>query len=132
MSLAADSFIKANGIDVKIYTITSAVYDTDYDQLDWEASTKSTVTTKMVIGNRKSEAPSLEKSDSGWLYQDPLLICFFSSDVDISPRNGYDADVVEIVSTGERYRVNRTDVDSILGFTKKKIYLEALKGGQQG
>jgi len=132
MSLSSDSFISSNGIDVKIYTITSAVYDTDYDALDWDSSTKTTTDTKMVIGNRKSEAPSLEKSDSGWLYQDPLLICFFPSDIDISPRNGYDADVVEIVSTGERYRVNRTDIDSILGFTKKKIFLEAIKGGDQG
>jgi len=132
MSLAADFFITANGIDVKIYTVTAPAYDSDYDQMDWEASTKSTVTTKMVIGNRKSEAPSLEKSDSGWLYQDPLLICFFPTDIDISPRNGYDADVVEIISTGERYRVNRTDIDSILGYTKKKIFLEALKGRQQG
>ena len=132
MSLAADFFITANGIDVKIYTVTAPAYDSDYDQMDWEASTKSTVTTKMVIGNRKSEAPSLEKSDSGWLYQDPLLICFFPTDIDISPRNGYDADVVEIISTGERYRVNRTDIDSFLGYTKKKIFLEALKGRQQG
>ena len=132
MSLASDNFILSNGIDVKVYTLTNPVYDSDYDELDWESSTKTTVSTKMIIGNRKSEVPSLEKSDSGWLYQDPLLICFFPSDVDISARNGYDSDVVEIVSTGKRYRVNRTDIDSILGFTKKKIFLEALKGGQQG
>ncbi len=86
----------------------------------------------MLIGNRKSEAPSLEKSESGWVYQDPLLICFFPSNIDISPRNGYDADVVEILSSGEKYRVNRTDFDNILGIQKKKVFLEALKGGQQG
>lgn len=132
MSIAGDYFIEANGIDVTIYTVTSEVFDIDYDELDWEASTKSTTQTKMLIGNRKSEAASLKKSDEGWDQQDPLLQVYFPSDTDISPRNGYDADVVVIDSTSERYRVNRTDFDTILGVTKKKVFLEALRGGEQG
>jgi hypothetical protein len=129
MSQAADAFIKQNGQTVTIYTITNPVYD-DYDNLDWENSTKTTTKARMIVGNRKTETPSLRKSTEGWDYQD-ILIVFFPSDTDISPRNGVDADVVE-TSDGKRFRVNRTDFDNILGVRKKKVFLEPLRGHTLG
>ena len=131
MSLAADFFIRSQGMTVTVYKIVSEVFYNDYDELDWENSTKTSFPAKMLIGNRKSEVPSAKKSKEGWDYQDPLLIVFFPSDTDISPRNGYNADVVEL-STGGRYRVNRTDYDNILGIKKRKVFLEALRGYEQG
>ena len=129
MSQSADAFIKQNGQTVTIYRITSPVYD-DYDNLDWENSTKTTTKARMLVGNRKTETPSLRKSAEGWDYQE-ILIVFFPSDTDISPRNGIDADIVE-TTDGKRFRVNRTDFDNILGVRKKKVFLEPLRGKNQG
>lgn len=131
MSLAADFFIRSQGMTVTVYKIVSEVFYSDYDELDWENSTKTSYPAKMLIGNRKSERGSIFMSDAGREGIDPVLIVFFPSDVDVSFRDGYNADVVELAN-GDRYRVNRMDVDRILGVIKNKVFLSALTGKEQG
>ena len=136
--LSGDRFImNAGGIRVRIYRITNPVYDS-YGNLDWDNSTKTYVDTKMIVGNRRAETPSLDLKVEGWDYQEPYLICFFPSDVDIGGNGGPDSDVVELLETArglyanERYRVTRTDIDRIMGYLKKRVFLSALRGWNSG
>ena len=126
MSQAGDHFIKKNGESVKLFKFTQIVYD-EHDNVDLTKSKFKTSKAFMLIGVRKSDAPNLEKGVEGWDYQENLLVVFFDSGVDIDPKEGIDAYVVE-TSNGKRFRVNRTDFDNILNVYKRKAFLEPLRG----
>lgn len=129
--LSIDHFIKKNGERVKILRFLEVVYSSDDDAIDMDKSKfEVQENVEMVIGNRQSQRPSLDKQAEGWTYQD-TLITFFPADTNISPREGFDADIVETID-GRRFRVNRTDFDNILNIRKQKVFLEPLRGGQQG
>jgi len=129
--LSIDHFIKKNGERVKIMRFLQVVYSDEDDAIDMDKSKfEVEENVEMVIGNRQSQRPSLDKQVEGWTYQD-TLITFFPADTNISPREGFDADIVETID-GRRFRVNRTDFDNILNIRKQKVFLEPLRGGQQG
>ena len=129
--LAIDHFIANNGELVKLIRFIEVIYDPDTEEIDMDKSKFEVEDNlEMVIGNRQSQRPSLDKQVEGWTYQD-TLITFFPADTNISPREGFDADIVETID-GRRFRVNRTDFDRILNIIKKKVFLEPLRGGQQG
>ena len=135
MSLAGDKLIEENGETVTRYRLTVEV-DDDYEELDPDLSTWSALELKLLRVNTLTQQFSriislaaLQKGKAGWVFQDTLL-AVFKSDADISAREGYNADVIEY--NGDKFRVARIDKETILKYTRTKVFLEPLRGGQEG
>lgn len=123
-----DAIIRKNGIPVTVYQITSAVYD-DYDNLDWDASTKTTIETHMLPNEPTNT--SFKQKQTGWSDRDEFE-ADFPSDVDVPAGQGVEADVV-VDEDGNRYRIQGYDPRTkFMGLRRRKLLVSPLGGNQTG
>jgi len=124
---AWDQLIKNKGIEATIYVVSSAVYD-EYNNLDWDASTITSSTSKCLIFPASS-GPTLNKDMEGWGDVEPFN-AHFPTNITIPTNTGPDADVVEI--QGQRYRVEASDFPTYGRLKRNKVLLRPLPGNNLG
>ena len=109
-----DNYIDAVGKTMTIYKLSSIAYD-DLNQIDFKNSTFTKTTAKMFVGARKSprsfESSQL-RNESGFIGKEEYLAIYVKSDVDLSIRNGFDADFIRW--EGRLFRVVREDKDFMM------------------
>ncbi len=125
MSQLLDKMIRNNGEVVTLRKFRNIVFDPDYDTIDLDLSTfKPDESIKMLVDTRSGRTVNIQQS--GWDAQDTLTV-FFESTVDVSVRNGSDADIIE-TSDEKRFRVTSDKPFNYLGSKVKRYLLEPLRG----